>query len=488
MKNLVSIFIVCTLSVQSNVLFSQALEANFSHATFFSADKGSYVETYFLASGEDLHYISVQDSLLQACVEITMLFKNADKIKEFRKYKVVTPIISDTTTIFKDIIDLQRIIIPQGVYNFELIARDIYAPDSVLNFQVASLIHVIEPGNEPAISGVEFLDSYKKADKTNIFVKHDFECIPLGTNSFEASSNYMKIYFELYNISKEVGPLEDFIINYRIEAFNTSKPIKAFSAFQVQQALNLNTVFKEVNIAKLAKGNYFLIIEITNKNNDILLKTTKYFSRESAVSFKFNDTKLEKEVENNFVELNGLSDSIQNFINMLNPISDSAELTFIRKNLDSIPLDKLEKYFYNFWVQRDSKNPQLAWQSYYTKVCQVNAEFSTANKPGYLTDKGRVYLQYGIPNSLSKAHNTLDKQHEIWHYYKLADLSDVKFVFGESKDDLELKLLHSNMPGEKYVANWRSQLEFGSNPSIKEELKKDSTEGDYFKKKIDEYR
>ena len=36
---------------------------------------------------------------------------------------------------------------------------------------------------------------------------------------------HLKFYMELYNAAKEIGPLEDFLITYHIENYNTSKPI-----------------------------------------------------------------------------------------------------------------------------------------------------------------------------------------------------------------------------------------------------------------------
>ena len=59
---------------------AQGVDAYFDYAAFFAPGSGTYVETYIAFAGNSLHYILTPDSTLQASVEVTMLFKNVDKI------------------------------------------------------------------------------------------------------------------------------------------------------------------------------------------------------------------------------------------------------------------------------------------------------------------------------------------------------------------------------------------------------------------------
>ena len=79
---------------------------------------------------------------------------------------------------------------------------------------------------------------------------------------------------------------------------------------------------------------------------------------------------------------------------------------------------------------------------------------------GYLTDRGRVYLQYGAPNDVkSVPSDPVTLPYEIWDYYYLNNQSNVKFVFYDpvlTGNDYEL--LHSNLYGEVQNPNWRMHL------------------------------
>ena len=132
----------------------------------------------------------------------------------------------------------------------------------------------------------------------------------------------------------------------------------------------------------------------------------------------------------------------------------------------------MQNFFYQFWVDRNNKDPELAWNQYHQKVKSVNKEFRNLRTKGYLTDRGRVYLQYGAPNSRHKVDNaSASYPYEIWHYYKLNNQSDKKFVFINS--DLatnEYRLEYSNVYGEVSNAEWHSKIK----------QNKSATFGDHF--------
>ena len=86
--------------------------------------------------------------------------------------------------------------------------------------------------------------------------------------------------------------------------------------------------------------------------------------------------------------------------------------------------------------------------------------FGSRQVKGYLTDRGRVYLQYGAPNDVKEVpSDPVTLPYEIWDYYYLNNQSNVKFVFYDpvlTGNDYEL--LHSNLYGEVQNPNWRMHL------------------------------
>ena len=109
-------------------------------------------------------------------------------------------------------------------------------------------------------------------------------------------------------------------------------------------------------------------------------------------------------------------------------------------------------------------DPKLAWGSYLQKVKSVNNTFNYFRIDGYLTDRGRVYLQYGPPNSRHKEIYSADNvPYEIWHYYKLANQSNKKFVFVDVSRVSEYKLSYSNVDGEVSNLEWMQKIEQNAN-------------------------
>ena len=86
--------------------------------------------------------------------------------------------------------------------------------------------------------------------------------------------------------------------------------------------------------------------------------------------------------------------------------------------------------------------------------------YGTRIFPGYATDRGRVYLQYGAPNTVTTRESSPNEYpYEIWHYYKIRQFSNKRFVF--YNPDLvgnNYRLLHSDLIGETQNYRWQYEL------------------------------
>ena len=90
----------------------------------------------------------------------------------------------------------------------------------------------------------------------------------------------------------------------------------------------------------------------------------------------------------------------------------------------------------------------------------VNKNYNTSIKKGYETDQGRVYLQYGAPNSIiTEKHDPSAYPYEIWSYYKVNNQTNRKFVFYCTEiSGSDYVLLHSDVTGEIATNNWEMVL------------------------------
>lgn len=142
--------------------------------------------------------------------------------------------------------------------------------------------------------------------------------------------------------------------------------------------------------------------------------------------------------------------------------------------MKNVPIERLQKFFYSFWAKRSPTDPQGAWEAYHKKVQYVQAHYGSPVIQGFRTDRGRVYLKYGEPTSVTEV--PFDPQsypYEIWHYYVIGEQTNVKFIF-YNRDLISnnYELLHSDMIGETYDPAWQMRLVKRLDPSANPDVTK----------------
>lgn len=158
-------------------------------------------------------------------------------------------------------------------------------------------------------------------------------------------------------------------------------------------------------------------------------------------------------------------DSLVDHIASLRPIADHLEGKIIEDRYKDKDMDLMKRFFYTFWSNR-SADPERAWQAYRQEVIKVNKLFGCRVLKGYETDRGRVYLKYGPPNTMMDRFNEMGTlPYTIWHYYRAGKFTNRRFVFWQP--DLAnncLPLLHSEVPGELNNPQWNYLLHTRTQP------------------------
>ena len=179
------------------------------------------------------------------------------------------------------------------------------------------------------------------------------------------------------------------------------------------------------------------------------------------------------------------ADTLRENIKSLRPIATQMEQIFINTQLMSSDIQSLQQFLYNFWLNRNEVDPAGAWDKYRIEVIKVNNSYSTQVKKGYDTDMGRVYLQYGPPNTITDVPfdaggllNDPSIPYQIWHYYTINNNRErnKKFVFAASELTVkDYTLIHSDVTGEIQNYNWQKELVRmrGSDDMDADKLKRD---------------
>jgi GWxTD domain-containing protein len=100
--------------------------------------------------------------------------------------------------------------------------------------------------------------------------------------------------------------------------------------------------------------------------------------------------------------------------------------------------DQRDKFVVNFWARRNP-NPGHKENSFkeehYRRMAYANQHFA-ARLPGWLTDRGRIYVVYGPPDWVDSHPEASTEYpfagpHEIWHYGHVEGVGDgisIKFI------------------------------------------------------------
>ena len=457
-KMKLTILITLSIWLINNV---NAVTAYFSYAAFFAPEHGTYIETYLAIDPSSVAYKINSNNKLQSIIEVAMLFKKDGEIRDFRKYSVSSPEIDKTIkTMPYGFIDLQRITIPNGIYNFEMLLRDEFAEDSAI-FKHNELMTVMIYENKMSFSDVQPVENFTPTTDENQFSKSGIDVIPYVSNFYPKNINKLSFYAELYNSDKEIGKDSIFLIKYFISSSPSRRIFEKFSLFDRKKAAQVVVIAKTIDIKDLPSGNYNLEIEIRNKNNELLLLKKYFFQRSNNIAPEDAATDFSSVItENSWVEKYSTVHELAPLIKSLYPIAGRVERNFIEKDFKASDIKMMQQFFLNFWESRNSVASENEWDIYNRNVQHVNRRYGNQVKRGYQTDRGRIYLLYGVPDLVIKRENMSHYlPYEVWHYYQADSKTNRRFVFSLMNiGTQDYDLIHSNMEGEMRNESWIDML------------------------------
>lgn len=452
------ILLICGIAWTVNIQ-AQGLQAFFQKSTFYSPTEGPFIETYLKVFGNTVNFVENENGKYQAKIGITIIFKKSGEIFNFRKYDLLSPEIEDSSKLKADFLDQQRISIPNGIYNIELTIVDINSTiDPMLH---TDIVRVDYEDKKSGFSSIQLVERYEKSSQKNILTKSGFDLYPLVNYFYPIDLIDLNFYAELYNIDKDLGPNVDFLITGYIEASDTERKLADYAINQRQKSNIVNVILGNFNINQLPSGNYNLVVEARDRENN-LLKTQKVFFFRSNPGIEMNLEDVPTiDVSESFVSQITSIDTMSYFLASLRPIGNTSEKRFIDNQLKSGDITIMKQFFLSFWQQRNEINPEMEWKTYYEAVKFTENNYSTRIKRGFETDRGRVYLQYGTPDNIEGIdHEPEAYPYTIWQYFRIGDnQNDVRFLFyNPNLVGTEYIILHSDARGEISNPNWESYL------------------------------
>ena len=451
------ILVIAILSLIFAAKSFAGLEVYFMY-TKFNSPQGQYIETYMSTIGYSTILKEIGNGKFQSEIEVVMIFKVGDSIANFKKYVLHGPEITDTTASIPNFIDAQRINLPNGTYTFDISIRDINSDKPPYCF---SDTITMDFSDKVKFSDIELVESYTKASGESSITKSGYDLVPYVANFFPENMNSLKFYIEAYNTDKALN--DDFMLKYHIDDYQSGKEIPQCSRFKKMKPAEVIPFIGELNIEKLPSGNYNLVVEIVNRNNEPVTKSVYFFQRQNKSTFsneEYEARARQFDLNNTFAGNLNSRDSLVYYLKSMRPIASVYERPFIDNQLRTADLATLQKYFVEFWVKRNYVNPESEWYQYKLQVEKVEKNYATTIRHGFETDRGVIYLQYGVPNHIFQSPIEPGAYpYEIWQYYRLGEDNNCKFVFyNPSMEGHEYELLHSNKQGEIHTFNWTRYL------------------------------
>ena len=435
-----------------------ALTGGFDYTVYRNTDQQPFIETYLWIEGNSLFY-KKENNQKQAQIEVTFIITQKGEVKFYDKYGIRSKSYGINDSIFELIYDLKRFPAINGNIEIEMIVKDLQDPEG-LPIEMKDTVLIEFDEKNIHFSNILLLSNYQKTEHANMFSKGGYDMIPSHSSLFEDEQKKIKFYAEIYNTEKVLGVKGKYLLSYYIENQESGRQLEEYTYRKREIANTSKQVLTEIDITNLASGNYNLVIEVRDSINQLKGRKKTTFTRVNKY-YQFNEEDYNSvEVKGTFISRFDDLDSLKEFIKCVKPIADDSEYQYGKNVMKNGDPTMMKRFIYAFWLKRNPQQPAQAFADYWAQVMIVNKNFGTLIQRGYETDRGRVYLRYGAPNSINQRYNEPSAYpYEIWQYWQIRSQTNVRFVF-YNKDEVsnDFALLHSDLRGEINNRQWEMFL------------------------------
>ena len=465
------------------------MQAVFAYSTFYVPGSDMpYVETYLSFDAWTMQFKQMETGGYRATAEVVTVMKQGDSVCYVKKYDLNSPTVGGLDELDFSFLDVQRFSVKNGIYDLEITLRD--KGSELPASTVTEKLVISYDKSHPAMSSLQLMSSATPTKTENILSRGGYDMEPYVSDFFPEQVNQMHYYFEVYNIDKEVGRSPFLVLAY-VEQQETGSRYEGLQTVSRKNSATTLPVYGSLDISQLPSGNYNLVVELRNKDNQLMLykKVSFFRSNPGVKGEELSD------FATTFVGRYTNEDQLNIYIDALYPIASDRERS-VAKELKNRPgLEEKQAFLYRFWQVRYPMTAEAEWLKYKERIDFVQANFSYPRTMGIHTDRGRVYLQYGPPDfvrdeknfvSVSKLGTTFKGStetmqlkgtisneemtnpsqghvyylpYQLWRYNKLpTDDPDRVFLFWDEHRSGYYTLLNSNARGEVQDPLWERRL------------------------------
>ncbi|MCD6337206.1 MAG: GWxTD domain-containing protein [Candidatus Marinimicrobia bacterium] len=430
------------------VLFSLLSANDFrfyaDYATFFDNEK-SFVELYFMLPRFAMEHREAADGDSYGKFLLAVNIYQGDE-KVYAKTLMVDDVLpaGDTLRSNDFIPEILSFHLLPGTYRINLMVKDMNSgklSQRENSFDIKSYnFDVLNVSDIEIASYVNYTQNKNKFTKLNTY-----DVVPQANPEFDVFMGTFYTYFEIYKLT----------------------PGGKYTIQSSMRDLNEKVVLKNELIESVSPGMYDVVVDYMDireipsgiYNYHVLIKdeTSGEIAEASKQVYMIQKTEMDNLVYDEYAIYNEAG--LDSIFLILKPLMTQAEI----KNYRNSQIEGKRHLYVDFWKKRDTDMTTIVNEYYIDIMARIryaSENFTYMNK-GATSDRGRVLLKYGYPSEIRRSDiGGYTKDHEIWLYEGLR--GDIQFVFCDTRGRGFYELIHSNMEGEIYNANWKDILTAGA--------------------------
>lgn len=420
------------------------------YARFQYSESESYVEVYFAFYPRLIVFEQSGESYRGAVLVHTTLRNSVTGKLVIDQSSVFPVALSDTAEgmLHRTFVAHAGYAVPHGTYELTAVAVDTMMPTRRDSLNVS--LELKPYGTSMGASDIELCSSVKNStNSSDMFYKNALEVVPNPTQVFGVTSHPVLFYYlEFYNVMVgEPLKLHAQLLDMSGKVIRESSKNKTFNLKSTVEA-------GMINVSAIESGKYILRLAVREENGKEVVRTERVVFLHNphiAPSAPASDL--------NAAELAGLTeDEIDMEFQQAQYVATGSDIASYSR-LDS--LDAKRRFLAHFWTEVGKGRAGkivISRRDYLRRVKIADGRFRAFTRPGWKTDRGRIFILYSEPDEIERVPSSdYGKPNETWQYYQIEN--GVQFVFIDRTGFGDYVLVHSTKRGELRDDNWQRLLQ-----------------------------
>lgn len=443
------------------------LQPSLDVAQFQDKARQSYLEIYYSLPEAAVKYVPDNAGMYSCRVLFALQIYFELKLWAAKSWKIEKSLAgaepSQRSQQFVDV--LSYLVDAPGRYRMVLQAKDMNQAGPIDSATTEIDVRHFSP-DKLEVSDIELASLIKPGTPATaaVFKKHEQEVIPNVTALFGEGAPELYYYFEAYHLLQNV-PGRKYKTFCRIHGADGKIVEGAGTSFRTKtKRFDSSVEMGMIGIAKLPSGKYRLSCGIADSTATVLASREKEF-------FVYNPSVSASQPQSDAEALKIVAGPLQSLDEKALD-EEFARMIFLATSND--------RKFYKHLSNANAKREFISslWQSaragealtvlafrqrYLARAQEAADRFKSSNRPGWKTDRGRVYILHGPPSHIDRSpSSTRTLPFETWTYDNLKGQGGVVFVFADRAGFGNYEQIHSTLQGELQDPNWQRLIMRGS--------------------------